>query len=121
MLTPIDDAAVVVTSTGTVAEATPDKQICAKTSTASAVLYTVPAGRKFVGFFGHQYGNNNYYMEVTSDGTSANTIRYYGGIGAEPYNYKHITMVEHTLLAGTAVKNSGSGSNCYIFGVESDA
>tara|TARA_Y100000817_G_scaffold293465_1_gene266450 strand:- start:546 stop:911 length:366 start_codon:yes stop_codon:yes gene_type:complete len=121
MLTPIDDVAVVVSATGAVAQSTPDKQICAQMSTTAGTLYVVPEGRKFVGFFGHQYGNNNYYMEVTSDGTSANTIRYYGGIGAEPSNYKSITMVEHTLLAGTTLKNSPSGGTSYILGVESDA
>tara|TARA_Y100000114_G_C11750778_1_gene324185 strand:- start:295 stop:666 length:372 start_codon:yes stop_codon:yes gene_type:complete len=123
MLTPIDDAApVVATTTTTTTEPAPDKQICVKQNSAGAVAYTVPAGRKFVGWFGHQYGIQSYYCEITTTGTSTTTIRYYGGLGAEPYNQRNPTHDQTlTLLAGTSLKNSPSGSNCYVLGVESDA
>lgn len=122
MLTPVDDAAPVAATTTTTTEPAPDKQICIKQSTASGVAYVVPTGRKFVGWFGHQYGIQSYYLEITTSGTSATTIRYYGGLGAEPYNYRNPTHDQTlTLLAGTSLKNSPSGSNCYVLGVESDA
>ena len=122
MLTPVDDAApVVATATTTTTEPAPDKQICIMQNSSSAA-YTVPAGRKFVGWFGHQYGIQSYYCTITTAGTTATTIRYYGGLGAEPYNYRNPTHDQTlTLLAGTSLKNSPSGSNCYVFGVESDA
>tara|TARA_B100000212_G_C27373463_1_gene533643 strand:+ start:1869 stop:2231 length:363 start_codon:yes stop_codon:yes gene_type:complete len=120
MLTPVDDAAPVAATT-TTTEPAPDKQICVMNNTASAVAYTVPTGRKFVGYIGHQYGLGGYYMEVTTAGTSSTTMRYYGGVGAEPNQYRSITTVEHTFLAGTSMKNSPSGSQCYVLGVESDA
>tara|TARA_B100000683_G_scaffold224137_1_gene222287 strand:- start:168 stop:539 length:372 start_codon:yes stop_codon:yes gene_type:complete len=123
MLTPIDDAVPVATTTTTTTPA-PDKQICVMQSAGSGVAYTVPSGRKFVGLAGHNYAvqGSAYYIEITSDGTSANTVRYYGPLGAEPYNYR---VPSHsgdiTLLAGTSIKNSPSGSSCYVLGVESDA
>ena len=120
MLTPVDDAAPVAATT-TTTEPAPDKQICVMQNTASGVAYLVPAGRKFVGYIGHQYGLQGYYMEVTTAGSTSTTMRYWGGIGAEPYNYRSLTTVEHTFLAGTSIKNSPSGSQCYVLGVESDA
>ena len=124
MLTPIDDAAPVATTTTTTTAPTPDKQICVRQGSAGAVAYTVPSGRKFVGLAGHNYGiqGSSYYIEITSDGTSANTVRYYGPLGAEPYNYRVPShSSDLTLLAGTSIKNSPNGSNCYVLGVESDA
>ena len=122
MLTPIDDAApVATTTTTTTTEPTPDKQICVMSTTGSGVVYTVPAGRKFVGYVGHEYGLQSYYFEITTTGTTNTTIRYWGGIGTIPYNNRYIDTVEHTFLAGTSVKNSPSGQRCYVLGVESDA
>ena len=124
MLTPVDDAAPASATTTTTIEPAPDKQICVMSTTSSGVVYTVPSGRKFVGLAGHNYGiqGSSYYIEITSDGTSANTVRYYGPLGAEPYNYRVPShSSDLTLLAGTSIKNSPNGSNCYVLGVESDA
>ena len=121
MLTPVDDAAPAAATTTTTIEPAPDKQICVMSTTSSGVVYTVPSGRKFVGYVGHEYGLQGYYFQITTTGTTNTTIRYWGGVGAEPYNYRSLTTVEHTFLAGTSVKNSPSGQRCYVIGVESDA
>tara|TARA_B100000989_G_scaffold97629_1_gene71116 strand:+ start:4425 stop:4793 length:369 start_codon:yes stop_codon:yes gene_type:complete len=122
MLTPVDDAAPVAATTTATTTPAPDTQICVMQNSAGAVAYLVPTGRKFIGLVGHQYSMSSYYVQITTSGTSASTIRYYGSLGAEPYNYR---VPSHnsdlTLLAGTSIKNSPSGSNCYVLGVESDA
>lgn len=124
MLTPVDDAAPVVATTTTTTEPAPDKQICIMQNSAGAVAYTVPTGRKFVGLAGHNYGiqGSTYYIQITTAGTTNTTIRYYGPLGAEPYNQRVPShSSDLTLLAGTSIKNSPSGSQCYVLGVESDA
>lgn len=119
MLTPIDDVQPVATSSGSTATtATPDTQIVVYSGTANAVMYTVPAGRKFRGYIGHQYGRQSYYLNITS---GSSEVRHYGSLGAEPTNYKDTPMAIIDLVAGTSVKASPNGSRNYILGVESDA
>jgi len=123
MLQQIDDIPPVATSSSsssTATTATPDTQICVYSGTANAVMYTVPSGRKFRGYIGHQYGRqgNTYYLNITTGSTD---VRYFGSLGAEPSNYKDTPMAILDLVAGTSIKNSSNGSRGYVFGVESDA
>lgn len=121
MLQQIDDIPPVATSSSsgsTATTATPDTQICVYSGTANAVMYTVPSGRKFRGYIGHQYGRQSYYLNLV---VGSAEVRYYGGLGAEPSNYRDTPMAILDLVAGTSIKNSPSGSRGYVFGVESDA
>jgi hypothetical protein len=82
------------------------------TSTTSGILYTVPAGRKFVGcIFGGTIVSS--YTLITSSGLSVfmrtNSIQLLNVA---------TTPAEIVLIAGTSI--SGSGSEIYIVGVESD-
>ena len=119
MLTPIDDAPPVVTTSATSGV---DKQIAASSSNSSTLLYTVPDGRKAELFFGHEYAysnGNDYYLNVDVNGTY---IKVMGGLSSQGSNYKSLTTQMITLLAGTRVLTRSSNSgNGYIFGVEKDA
>ena len=119
MLTPIDDAPPVVTTSATSGV---DKQIAASSSNSSTLLYTVPDGRKAELFFGHEYtyaNPNDYYLQVGVGGTYINVM---GGLTAQSSNYKSLTTPKITLLAGSRVltRSSNSGT-AYILGVETDA
>lgn len=104
------------------AEPQADKQIAAKSSNSTTLLYTVPAGRKAELYFGHQNssGNaNDYYLNVDVSGTY---IRVHGGLSGQSTSYKTLTTPLITLLAGTRVLTPSSNSGeAYILGVESDA
>ena len=116
MFTPIDEQATAVTG-GT--EAKPDKQICATGSGANTVVYTVPAGRKFVGWASNiSWNNGSYWTKLEVDGVSV--IHYNGFSAAISQQWDGPDSVVLTLLAGTVIK-VGNGSDLYVFGVESDA
>jgi hypothetical protein len=118
MLTPIDQAA----STASGGGSNPDTQVAATSSTASTILYTVPAGRKAEVYFGHEhtYSNpNDYYLDVDVGGT---VIKVQGGLSMQSAQYRSLTTPLITLLAGTVVKTrSGLSYAAYILGVEKDA
>tara|TARA_B100001248_G_scaffold232624_1_gene193644 strand:- start:737 stop:1093 length:357 start_codon:yes stop_codon:yes gene_type:complete len=101
---------------------TNQKQICASSQTSGAVIYTVPAGKIFVGYAGHERAGQGqgYYAEIISaDGGIA---RHYGGFSAFGASQRAIAPSPVlTLLAGTSVKNQGGSNYCSVMGVESDA
>ena len=87
----------------------PDVTISVETG-ASSNMYTVPEGRKFVGYFNTSYGSSTSAMQIVSP--TGNTSGYY--FGSERQAYFPIT-----LTAGWTVRTwSYTGS---IIGVESDA
>lgn len=111
MLTPIDDVPIVA---GTTPKA--DKQIAAEGSSNNTVVYTVPAGRKFVGWASNT-NNGSYWANLESGGVA---VRHYGTFSASPTTNRYEENSVLTLLAGTTVK-VGNGQTVYVFGVESDA
>ena len=116
--------AVPATSSGTAATPQPDKQIGAISSSNNAVLYTVPEGRKFVGFAGHErtYNTAGYHaILVTPDGSTE--VMHTGGFASFSTQYysQGSTTVELTLMAGVTIKNGGGSNNCVVWGIESDA
>ena len=101
----------------------PQKQICAGSNSSGAVIYTVPAGKKFVGYCGHErtYHSNGYHARIVN--ADGGEVAHTGGFSSfSGSNYTQgSTTVELTLLAGTSVKNEGGVNYTYVFGVESDA
>ncbi len=116
MFTPIDETA---SAASTGVEAKPDKQICANGNGANTVVYTVPAGRKFVGWASNESWNNgSYWTQLEFD---SGVVRHFNGFSAGiAQQWDGPDSVVLTLLAGTVVK-IGNGGNLYVFGVESDA
>ena len=113
MLTPIDDAPSVA---GTTPQA--DKQIAATAQNANTVVYTVPEGRKFVGWASNFSGNSgSYWASLEANGVA---VRHYSGFSTYPTTNMPADSPVLTLLAGTTVK-VGNGNTVYVFGVESDA
>lgn len=113
MLSPIDDTPV---AAGTVSA--PDKQICTSGTGANTIVYTVPAGRKFVGWASNNTSQNgSYWAQLEFDG---GVVRHYSQFSFSPVSYQTIPAPVLTLLAGTVVK-VGNGQTVYVFGVESDA
>ncbi len=101
---------------------TSQKQICAQSQTSGAVIYTVPDGKKFVGYAGHERAGQSqgYYAEIVS--ADGGTARHYGGFSAYGASQRAIAPSPVlTLLAGTSVKNQGGSNWCSVMGVESDA
>jgi|TARA_R100000149_G_C5812558_1_gene95221 hypothetical protein len=115
MLSPIDDTPI---AAGTVSA--PDKQICASGTGVNTVVYTVPTGRKFVGWASNENSATGSYWTQLETSAGA-VVRHYSGFSASAVQYKTgIPSPELTLLAGTIVK-VGNGQTVYVFGVESDA
>ena len=116
MLTPIDDAPPVVTASGTSGV---DKQIVAVGSGANTVVYTVPDGRKFVGYASNtSWVNGSYWTQLEKDGVA---VYHYNGFSSQlSSGYTGPPTPILTILAGTVVK-VGNGGNVHVFGVESDA
>ena len=101
---------------------TSEKQICASSQTSGAIIYTVPVGKKFVGYAGHERANQGagYYAEIVS--ANGGIARHYGGFSAFGASQRAIAPSPVlTLLAGTTVKNQGGSNYCSVMGVESDA
>ena len=106
------------TTTSSGAEPQPDKQICTSGTNANTVVYTVPQGRKFVGWASnHASQNGSYWAQLEFDG---GVVRHYSQFSFQPVSYQTIDAPVLTLLAGTVVK-VGNGNTVYVFGVESDA
>ena len=116
MFTPIDETA---SSASSGASPQPDKQIGATANGANSLVYTVPAGRKFVGYCSNNSWNNgSYWAQLEVDGT---VVRHHSGFSADLFSgYTGPPTPVLTLLAGTVVK-VGNGGNVFVFGVESDA
>lgn len=97
----------------------PDKQIVASGAGSNTVLYTVPAGRKFVGWCSNEsYNNGSYWISLELDGIG---VRHHNGFSqALSQSWDVHDSVVLTILAGTVVK-IGNGGTAYVFGVESDA
>ena len=117
MLTPVDKAS--QSSSGSTSN--PDTQIAATASSSNAIIYTVPTGRKFVGYASNAYAldtSPNYFVRLVAGGVE---VDHRSSFSAEPLNYRSIPSPQLTLLAGTSVKVGNSGNNSFVFGVESDA
>jgi len=88
------------------------RQIALTTASSSVVLYTVPVGKKFVGYI---YGQTlaSEYQITPSGGTAA--------FNSAPANNTNapITPLQSVLVAGTII-TSGSSNRIYVIGVESD-
>lgn len=115
--------AATASSSGGSATPQPDKQIAALSTSNNAVLYTVPDGRKFVGYAGHErtYNGQGYHaILVAPDGTE---VMHTGGFSSFTSQYypQGSTTVELTLMAGASIKNGGGANNCVVWGIESDA
>lgn len=112
MLTPIDDAPTAATTPQA------DKQIAATASNANTVVYTVPEGRKFVGWASNtNQSNGSYWASLEANGVA---VRHHSQFSFAPTSGMGIDSPVLTLLAGTTVK-VGNGQTVYVFGVESDA
>ncbi len=114
MLTPIDEAA--ASASGATPQA--DKQICATAQNSNTVVYTVPAGRKFVGWASNHNGTSGSYWAQLEFG--GGVVRHYSGFATAPSSNMPPASPLLTLLAGTVVK-VGNGQTVDVFGVESDA
>jgi hypothetical protein len=91
------------------------RQIAAQSQTSSQVMYTVPAGKKFVGtLWSNQAGNNVY---ITPSGGAAVNINL-PGVSTQ---YAASSPMPVTLVAGTIVTNLATNSPQYLLGVETDA
>lgn len=88
------------------------RQIVATTATSSVVLYTVPAGKKFVGYIYGQASASDYAI-TPSGGTAISQ--------SAPANNTNapITPLQSVLVAGTII-TSQSSVRIYVIGVESD-
>jgi hypothetical protein len=99
------------------------KQICAGANSSGAVVYTVPNGKKFVGYCSHErtYSGSGYHARIVNP--DGGEVAHTGGFSSfSASNFPQgSTTVELTLLAGTSVKNQGGSNYTYVFGVESDA
>ena len=115
MFTPHDQEAAAVAGKASA----PDKQIVASGTGSNTVLYTVPAGRKFVGWCSNESWNNgSYWISLELDGIG---VRHFNGFSAAiTQQWDGPDSVVLTLLAGTVVK-IGNGGTAFVFGVESDA
>lgn len=114
MLSPIDDTT--AAASGTTPQA--DKQICASGTGSNTVVYTVPVGRKFVGWASNSHNaNGSYWAQLEFDG---GVVRHFNDFSNNPTSYQRSGAPVLTLLAGTVVK-VGNGQTVYVFGVESDA
>lgn len=92
---------------------TPPKQIVIYNIQANAVMYTVPAGKKFVGHI-YQYNSTNYYCYI-------NGVPFYAFNGNSTYVASAGSLMELTLVEGTVVQEAGTASVTFIMGVEYDA
>lgn len=101
----------------------PDTQIAVEGGSSSAVLYTVPTGRKFVGWVSsrYNYDTNQAYSPKLKVGSVE--VLHQSSFSAQPYSSTRSPMSapQITLLAGTSVTVGNTGNNTYVFGVESDA
>lgn len=91
------------------------RQIVAATGTASAVMYTVPAGKKFQGLLWSNGAGKR--VGITPSGGSQVLIE----LPAISTSYIATSPMPVTLVAGTIVTNIDTGSNQHLMGVESDA
>jgi hypothetical protein len=82
------------------------------TTQSNTVMYTVPVGRKFIG-----------YIACTGNGpqTFINTMAFHCYQGANTAVVQAGALNAITLLAGTVVKEGSSANVSYMYGVESDA
>lgn len=103
----VPDSSSSSSSGGTAAQ--PDKTIFLEAN-ANTIIYTVPAGRKFVGYFNTSYGGNTSAMQIQP--ASGSVVGY-------QFGHQYNPAYPITLFAGDAVKAwSYAGT---IIGVESDA
>ena len=101
-----------------VATPQPDKQICASGQGSNTIVYSVPTGRKFVGWASNGNGNGSSYWAQLEFG--GGVVRHWSGFSTPPSSNMPPDSPVLTLLAGTVVK-VGNGQTVYVFGVESDA
>lgn len=89
------------------------RQIVASSSTNGAVLYTVPSGKKFVGYINGSSSTNTY--TVTPSGGFAVSFNAYPVTGTSIGT----TPMPLTFIAGTIITNTGTNTT-FLIGVESD-
>lgn len=88
------------------------RQIALFNTTSNQVMYTVPAGKKFVGYV-YSYGSGAY--NITPAGGSLVTL----STSQIAEAYKSTTPMLLTFVAGTIIAN-GAGAQTQLVGVESD-
>tara|TARA_R110000851_G_scaffold280479_1_gene433775 strand:+ start:1843 stop:2151 length:309 start_codon:yes stop_codon:yes gene_type:complete len=94
------------------ASGTPPKQIAiTNTALAGTTMYTVPVGRKFIGYFNTRGQNQP---------TKINGVNIYPYYGGGTSVVQPGALVEWTLVAGTVVSENTSNQTS-IVGVEYDA
>lgn len=101
------------TSTASTTGLSNPRQIAAFSQIASAVMYTVPAGKKFVGYV-HGNASSNTYSVTPSGGVAVSLVAF-------PVTGTSIgtTPMQLTFVAGTVITNTGANPT-YVIGVESD-
>lgn len=88
------------------------RQIALYNTVSNAVMYTVPLGKKFVGYV-YSYGTGGF--NATPAGGSLTTLNTMS-IGVA---YASVQPILLTFVAGTTIAN-GAGAQTQIIGVESD-
>ncbi len=100
----------ITTSSGTVSA--PIQIAIPNGTAANEIMYTVPAGRKFVGrIWNTQNGSS----------TRINTTYVYTYVGQSTYVTQVGAFWEYYLLAGTVIREGGTGNTTSILGIESAA
>jgi hypothetical protein len=89
------------------------RQIAVITSTSGLVMYTVPAGKKFVGYI-YGYTSGVQYTITPSGGTAITQVG--GGVS---YSNTSVTPFQLVLVAGTIITNNSTNA-IYLNGIESD-
>ena len=100
-----------ITSTENTTVNTPIQIVIGPVTAGGAVMYAVPAGRKFIG----RIGNITSGYSTLINGAA---ISFFNGNSTSVATAG--SLAELTLLAGTVIKEV-NGTNSYIYGVESDA
>lgn len=90
------------------------RQIAARVDANGAIMYTVPAGKKFQG---QVYGNT---VSVTIAVTPLGGVSASLPVPSINIAYQSVSPLSVTFVAGTIIANS-SGTSTYIIGVETDA
>jgi hypothetical protein len=91
------------------------RQIAARSFTSGQVMYTVPAGKKFVGLL---YAENiGYLLSITPTGNSAVSI----AVPSMSNSYLAVSPMQVTFVAGTILTNVSTNSYINLVGVETDA
>lgn len=90
------------------------RQVVASSAVIGAILYTVPAGKKFVGTI--HSDSVGCYVTITPSGGAGVSV-------ASPSifsSYVSVSPIPVTLISGTIISNNSSAGSTFLVGVESD-